>query len=407
MTVKETVRQTEISPTQAGAVETAGVKTSRQYFFDHLRVLLSVLVVLHHLALIYGGIQPFYYLEPPIGLVAFLAPLAFVLMNQAWFMGAFFLLAGYFTPGSSDRKGTGAFLKERLLRLGIPLLVWVFVLNPIAEIGFFLMPSELTGITTELTWVSFWRMYPGMLGLGPLWFVALLFVFNLGYALWRVLLRNRAGIAQRESAAPGYLGISIFVLALAAVSFLVRMEIPLGKAVYDFPTLAYLPQYLSFFVIGAFASRRGWAQSLSDAKGKVGFTAALLATITLFAFSMISFLKAIEAGNPQIPPFGFGTWQSSIYVLWDSIFSVGLVLAAVTFFRRFFNARSSFGSFLSRQSYAVYLLHVPVVIFTAYALRGVELAPLLKFGLASAIVLPVCFIGSAVIRKIPGVARVL
>jgi len=404
MAIKENVRATDVPA--AEAVKTAA-PAARLYFFDNLRVLLAVLVVLHHLALVYGGIQPFYYLEPPNSLMAFLLPMAFVLMNQAWFMGAFFLLAGYFTPGSFDRKGTDAFLKDKLIRLGIPLLVWYFVLNPIAEIGFFMMPQELTGITTELTWSSFWRAYPGMFGLGPLWFVVMLLVFNLAYTLWRVLVGSRAQAAQREPAAPGYLGIGIFILALAAVSFLLRIVIPLGKSVYDFPTLAYLPQYLSFFVVGAVAYRRGWAQSLSSAKGRAGFIAALLATVTLFGISVISFLKALEAGSPQFPPFGFGTWQSAVYALWDSIFAVGLVLAAVTFFRRYFNTGSSFGRFLSNQSYAVYILHIPVVVFTAYALRGIELAPLLKLGLASVIVLPVCFIGSGLIRKIPGVSKVL
>jgi hypothetical protein len=64
----------------------------------------------------------------------------FIFFNQAWFMGAFFLLAGYFVPGSYDKKGAGSFLKERLIRLGIPLIIWIFVLNPISNIGLCLGP---------------------------------------------------------------------------------------------------------------------------------------------------------------------------------------------------------------------------------------------------------------------------
>ena len=118
--------------------------------------------------MVYGGIPPFYYWEPPTNdPLAGLALLVFVLFNQAWFMGAFFLLAGYFTPGSFDRKGPGVFLKDRLLRLGIPLLIWIFVLNPISSIGYFQMPASLTGNTAPLTW----QVYPYLLGLGPLWFI--------------------------------------------------------------------------------------------------------------------------------------------------------------------------------------------------------------------------------------------
>jgi len=35
-------------------------------------------------------------------------------------MGFFFLLAGYFTPRSLERKGYGHFLCDRFLRLGLP-----------------------------------------------------------------------------------------------------------------------------------------------------------------------------------------------------------------------------------------------------------------------------------------------
>jgi len=90
---------------------------------DHLRAALVSLVIVHHVALVYGAIAPFYYVEPP-----FDDPLAYTLLgvfaltNQAWFMGTLFLLAGYFTPRSFDRRGASAFVRARLVRLGIPIL---------------------------------------------------------------------------------------------------------------------------------------------------------------------------------------------------------------------------------------------------------------------------------------------
>jgi fucose 4-O-acetylase-like acetyltransferase len=50
-------------------------------------------------------------------------------------MGVLFLISGYVSPGSLDRKGPRRFVTDRLIRLGIPLLVFFFVLNPIAVIG--------------------------------------------------------------------------------------------------------------------------------------------------------------------------------------------------------------------------------------------------------------------------------
>lgn len=51
-------------------------------------------------------------------------------MNQAFFMGLFFLLAGYFTPPALARKGATRFVIARLLRLGLPLLFYGLVLGP-------------------------------------------------------------------------------------------------------------------------------------------------------------------------------------------------------------------------------------------------------------------------------------
>jgi hypothetical protein len=328
--------------------------------------------------------------------------LAFVLFNQAWFMGALFLIAGYFTPGSFDRKGSGSFIKARLLRLGIPLIIWIFILSPISSIGYWQMPAELTGITNPLTW----QAYPFLLGLGVAWFIALLLIFNFGYTAWRWLTRNRTSSSMSEPSPPSYLGIGIFILALALASYLLRIIIPMGKEVLDFPTISYLPQYLSFFILGTVAYRRNWFRTLPSSMGVVGFVTALVAGILLFPLALSGSLFSLELTEP-VGFVGKGTWQSAVYALWDSTFAVGMCLAAITFFRRFFGEERRLGTFLSQQSYAVYIIHIPIVVFIGIALKGIHLGPFLKFGIAAAIVVPTCFAVAYIIRKIPGVSRIL
>jgi glucan biosynthesis protein C len=410
------VVQNSLQPTENPPVPATTGKTSRLFFIDHLRAALVILVVLHHIALVYGGIPPFYYLEPPnptTDLVAGLVLFAFVLFNQAWFMGAFFLIAGYFTPGSFDRKGPGSFLRGRLLRLGIPTLVFIFVLSPISFLGLYLMPASQGGITDPLAWQSFWQLYPKLIGLGPMWFVAMLLIFSFGYVAWRMLTRNQTSTSISKPSVPSYLGIGIFILALALVSYLVRIIVPLGEPVnlfvyfLSFPTIAYLPQYLSFFIVGTIASRHDWFRTVPGSMGVIGFVAALVATILLFSIAFISLLTWIERGAQQLPPFGYGTWQSGVYTLWDSIFAVGMVLAATTFFRRFMKGDSRFGRFLSQQSYAVYIIHIPIIVYLALLLGGIDIEHLLKFGLAAIIVVPTCFAVAYLIRRIPGVSRIV
>jgi peptidoglycan/LPS O-acetylase OafA/YrhL len=377
-------------------------KTGRLFFIDHLRAALVILVVLYHIAVVYGEGRSFWYVDPPKNAESLgaLALFLFVFFNQAWFMGAFFLLAGYFVPGSYDRKGAGSFLKERLIRLGIPLLIWIFVLNPISNIGLYLEPVQW--ISDPLTWENFWQMYPEFIGFGVAWFLALLLIFSFGYVAWRWLTRNREPSSTGPYSPPTYLGIGIFILVLALVTYLVRIIIPIGRSVLDFPTIAYLPQYLSLFVVGIVAYRRDWFRTVTDRMGKIGFATAVVATLLLFPIPLLGIL----GGTMRF--LGNGSWPSAVYALWDSIFAVTWCLAVITFFRCYLNEKSRLGSFLSQQSYAVYVIHSPIIVFLAYVLfRGIDLGPILKFSLAAVIIVPICFAVAYLLRKIPGVSRVL
>ncbi len=95
---------------------------TRLYGLDNLRVLLTALVVLHHAAVTYSHIPLWYYVEPPHDGSA-TALDVFLALNQAYFMGFFFLIAGFFTPGAVDRKGVGRFVRDLVVvtALGIAL----------------------------------------------------------------------------------------------------------------------------------------------------------------------------------------------------------------------------------------------------------------------------------------------
>jgi peptidoglycan/LPS O-acetylase OafA/YrhL len=204
-----------------------------------------------------------------------------------------------------------------------------------------------------------------------------------------------------------YLGVGIFVLALAGLSYLMRRVVPIGQAVWEFPTLGYLPQYLTFYIIGAIAYRRNWLRTVPDAMGLVGLVAALVATVILFPLAFSGRLFSLELTAEMTTAMGGGHWRSAVYALWDSIFAVGMVLGAIVVFRRFFDKQSQFGAFLARHSYAVYILHIPVIVFLAWALRGLALPALLKFVVASAVIVPASFVVAFLVRKIPGLSRVL
>jgi glucan biosynthesis protein C len=55
----------------------------------------------------------------------------------------------------------------------------------------------------------------------------------------------------------------------------------------------------------------------------------------------------------------------------------------------------------------VYLIHPVVLVGFAYAFHVVALYPLLKWGIAALVTIPLCFLISLVIRKIPLANRVV
>jgi surface polysaccharide O-acyltransferase-like enzyme len=341
----------------------------RLYFADNLRTWMVILVVLQHVALIYNTLY------------------LFMMLNQAYFMGLLFLLSGYFKPGSYERKGTWQFLKDRLLRLGIPTLVYVFILNPIAGWGY------------QMTHSPAGNAVDGHFALGPMWFAVMLLVFDLGYLAWRTIVKNRP---ERPAAANcpklTFPKVALFTLALAAASYLFRIAVPYGIPILGFPSPGYLPQYLSFFLIGMLAFQRDWLRSIPGSLGQLGFVLAMLATVILLPAALIGLNSAF---------IGYGSWQSAAFALWDSIFAVGMSLALITFFRRFFDRGKKFGRFLSQHSFTVYIIHVPVIAFLALALSGLQALPQLKVCLATVIGLPLCFGVAWLVRLIPYAKKII
>jgi peptidoglycan/LPS O-acetylase OafA/YrhL len=386
--------------TAEAALEVPRPPGARMVYLDRLRIGLVVLVVLHHVAMAYGaGGLGFYYVDPP---ETFFSRnlLVFVLHNQAWFMGAFFLVAGYFTPGSLDRRGTAGFLKSRSIRLGIPLVIYSAVLNPIAMTGWFHVPDELG----PLTWATF--DYVDHVRMGPTWFLALLLIFSSAYAVWRSLVGSRTA-GRPPASGPGVVGIAAFVLLLAGVQFFLRMQVAIGESWAGFPSLAYLAQYVAFFVIGTVAYRRRWLQSLRTSTGLIGLGAAAGVTLLLFPLAFSGEWFSIELTEAVNRAMGDGNWQSAVYSLWDATLAVGLCLGLLVLLRGAGHRDGALGRFLARHSYGVYVVHIPIVVYTAVLVSDTGLAHTGRLLLTAAVAVPLSFALAAVVRWLPRASRVL
>src|SRR5579862_7999336 len=115
--------QTIFQSTSAERSHVSWLMPQRDFYIDRLRSAMTMLVIFHHTAITYGAMGGWFYHERKTsGAPSSLLLTLFCATNQAYFMGFFFLLAGFFTPGSLERKGYRRFIIDRFLRLGLPLL---------------------------------------------------------------------------------------------------------------------------------------------------------------------------------------------------------------------------------------------------------------------------------------------
>src|ERR1700748_2780360 len=120
-----------------------------------------------------------------------------VLFNDSFFMACMFFISGLFVHDSLARWGAGQFLAKRAWRLGIPYLLSIFVLMPIAYYPTFLR-YHLPG-TTDFNFFHFlWRVFTvGPWPSGPAWFLWVLLAFDaIAAGVWAVTPRAFAGFGD-------------------------------------------------------------------------------------------------------------------------------------------------------------------------------------------------------------------
>ena len=379
---------------------------------------LTALVIAHHAGQTYGptgGRWPVFEVER----AALLGP--FFAVNAAFFMGLFFLISGYFLPASVERKGGAAFLRDRLVRFGLPLVLFAGALfGPVAY-------ADYTAAGGALSYPAFFvRVFvgEGRVELGHLWFLAHLLVYGAVYVLWAALAGRRPGRpagAPRGAApgAPGGWALLAFAAGLAGVTFAVRVAFPVDRWVNALGVVplepAHLPQYVALFVAGIVAARRGWAQRLRARTGLLWLGLGAGAAVARYAYPA---LRA-AAGPPTLPALTPGGLNagSVLWSSWEALICVGLCAGLVTLGRVWSATPRRAGTWggaahrllrlAAPAAFGAYLLHILPVVGLQSLLLGVALPPLAKFAAVTLVAVPVSFLLAAGLRRLPGARAVL
>jgi len=371
----------------------------RELYIDRLRTVMTGLVILHHTSITYGAPGGWYFheLKPSATLPSLLLTM-FTATNQAYFMGFFFLLAGYFTPPSLERKGYARFVGNRFLRLGLPLLAFGLVLNPLTS-------AMVNAATGDGFWACIrWYWRNRVFGNGPLWFAQALLIFSLVYCAWRAVLGARLKDAQRAvKPVPSYGWWLLSALGVGAAALGIRQFVPVGVNVLELQ-LGYFAGYIFLFALGIAAWRSDWLRRLSWKQGRPWLVTAIVAWPCL----PIAIALAIKLHAKGEANFNGGlSWAAIFYALWEPFVAWGLIAAWLLVFRDHVNKPSALWTWLGRRAYAVYIIHPPVLVGICLLLRGWIAPALVKFGVAGLLSCAACWLVADPLVRIPGIRRVV
>jgi len=372
------------------------VQSKKIFYIDNLKVGLISLVVVQHALITYGVEGGWYFAQKTTHTGAIIPMSLLAIINQSFFMGLFFFLSAYFIPGSYNKKGAARFVKDRLLRLGVPLVFYSFILSPVL-----IYLVYYFGERHHISFIQFLGGFHDWINFGVLWFVAALLLFTFVYVLWRVVGKKHQ---SKPVTAPSSAMILWFAAAVGIISFLVRIVFPIGWILNPVGfQLAYFSQYVALFLLGLVAYKNKWLETFTYQKGKRFARYAPRLLLFLLVISVIQKL----AKTPQAWLTGGLHWQQLLYSVWEQLLGFSIIVALLTYGKKFWNKSSFLMGRLSRCAFAVYIFHPLVLIALSLSIRNWGVDPVLKFLVVAPLGVVGSFLLASVITLIPGVRKII
>ncbi len=367
-------------------------KGIRYLFLDNIKVLFTILVIFWHTMVTYFEVGWWYYKESnpldPFSEFFFLLVASIGGIFQTSLLGLFFLLGGYFTPKSYDRKGISSFWKERLIRLGIPLLVYTVLINPLmiytlANLGIppWNTNPMLQGTVLDYYFSRFlsWEDFINFISFGgPMWFLKVLLIFTAIYTVWRQItkLDSIQQKMSKEFFIPKYSYLLLIAIGLGFFTFLVRIFLPIDVRPLEIPW-GQIIQYLMMFSIGVICIRYLWFEKMTKKHVKIWLITIIISLVVIY----IDFFIAIAMDVDFINFNGGANIHAFLLAMVDNVICMGVIFVLIKVFYAKFSKQGSILRNLSTSAYHMYLLHPPILIAISLGFASLSLYPIIKLAI--------------------------
>jgi peptidoglycan/LPS O-acetylase OafA/YrhL len=280
------------------------------------------------------------------------------------------------------RHGRRGFLRERFLRLGVPLLAFGLVIGPLTIALAQTVPGHPIGAT--LAWLWAHRAFES----GPLWFAQALLIFAVAYLFvpWR----------PRRLAFPSNRTMVLALLVTGCGAFALRLAWPVGSTVSGLQA-GYFAGYIVLFAAGCAGASGAWLTDVPRRQTRL-WLAVACASLPVFP-AVVLLLPGDAAGGLTVP--------AAVYAFWEPAVAWGTIMWLLYAFGDRFRVLGPFWARLSRRAYAIFVIHPPVLVAVAMAWRDVQAPHLVKFAVTGSVACAACHAIAGVVLRVPGVRRVL
>jgi surface polysaccharide O-acyltransferase-like enzyme len=387
--------------------EQAMMAPGRIVALDRMRTFVTLLVLLHHSVINYtwfGHGDPMRWLG--FDLV--------VLFNDSFFMAFMFFISGLLVRNSLARKGSAIFLRERAWRLGVPFLISIFVLMPIAYYPTFLR-YHLPG-TTDFNFLHFWwhTLTVGPWPSGPAWFLWVLLALDAtAAAVWWIAPGRIDALGRRIYVARDRPMTVFGVFMIVSITAYLPMHLAFGDVSWlewdGFPLpiqtsriLLYTASFFAGVGVGAVNLRAGLLAENGELarRGPVWLAFALVFYGAILVLVYAHHNWVADFGSPPL------SWKAS-YGLAFANYSAAMAFTVSAVFLRFSEIGWRLLDALRPSAYGIFLSHYIFIIWLQYAVYEYSFPAFVKFAVVLSGTLSMSWGLTVMLRKIPAVARMI
>src|ERR1700737_416959 len=337
-----------------------------------------------------------------------------VLFNDSFFMAFMFFVSGVFVRDSLVPKGSAIFLRERAWRLGVPFLISIFVLMPIAYYPSFLR-YHLPG-TTDFNFLHFWwhTLTVGPWPSGPAWFLWVLLALDaMAAAVWWIAPAMIDAVGRLIYAARDRPMTAFVVFVIVSVTAYLPMHLAFGDISWlewdRFPLpiqtsriLLYPACFFAGVGVGAVNLRAGLLAENGELARRwpvwLAFALVFYLAILVLVYAHHNWVADFDS-----PPL---LWRVS-YGLAFATYSAAMAFMVSAFFLRSAESDWRLLDALRPSAYGIFLLHYIFIIWLQYAVYDYSFPAAVKFAIVFAGTLSMSWGLTAILRKIPAVARMI